>query len=119
MTKTYTLSPQFKIKGVEGKIGEISSQISFESLHPIIMAFGEGENRFYWVFTSQEGQQVLPGTKHALIILDVPRGTKSVHGKIYCEALISQKLFAELLPKRVETDHYAIDWNLTEAKPLY
>lgn len=118
VTKTYTISPQFKFKGVEGTIGGISSKISFESLHPVITAFGEGENLFYWVYSSQQNQPVSPGTKYAIIILDVPRGTKAVNGNIYYEAVISQKIFSDLLPKKAKTNHYPIKWNLNEAKPL-
>jgi len=116
--KTYTISPQLKFKGVEGTLGGIDNKISFESLYPIITAFGEGENRFYWIYTSQQDQPVHPGTKYAVIILDVPRGTKSVNGNIYCEAVISQKIFGKLLPRHARTSYYPIKWNLSEAKPL-
>ncbi len=118
VTKTYTISPQFKFKGVEGTIGGINSTISFESLHPIITAFGEGENRFYWIYARQQDQPVPPGTRHTVIILDVPRGTKAVNGNIYYEVVISQKIFGDLLPKKAKTNHYPIKWNLNEAKPL-
>ncbi|MGA3085594.1 MAG: hypothetical protein ABSE95_12505 [Thermodesulfobacteriota bacterium] len=116
--KSYTISPQFKFRGIEGTLGGITNKISFESLHPVISAFGEGENLFYWIYESQKEQTISPGTKYAIIILDVSRGTKTITGNIFCEALISQNIISDLLPKKAKTNHYPIKWNLNEAKPL-
>jgi len=114
--KTYTLSPQLKFKGVEGSIGGITNTISFESLHPFITAFGEGESLFYWIYTSQQEQSVSPGTKNAIIILDVPHGTKSVNGYIFCEAIISHRMFGKIMPRKAKTKHYPFKWNLNGVK---
>lgn len=120
VTKTYELSPEFKFKGVEVKVGKISHQICFESLRPIITAFGEGESRFYWVYTSLEGQEISPGIKHALVILEVPGGTESVSGTIYCEADMLKKMFGIFRRKVARSgEPYPINWNLREAKPLF
>jgi len=119
ITKTYTLSPEVKFKEIEGGLGGISYQIRFESLRPILSSFGEGENDFYWVYTSQEGQQVFPGTKHALVVLEVPRATKSVQGTIYYQILMAKKWLGIWKTKDATMDHDSINWNLNEAKPLY
>jgi hypothetical protein len=119
VTKTYVLSPQFNFKGIGGKVGDISYQIRFERLQPIINAFGEGESRFYWIYTSPKGQEVFPGTKHALIILEVPRGIKSVDGIIYPEVAMAKKLLGIRRLKDTKADPYPITWNLSGAKPFY
>src|SRR5204863_8967386 len=76
--RTYTLSPHFTISQVEEGMGQIGKEIRFTSLRPTITAFGEGESTFYWVYRGfQEQKAVTPETKHALIVLQVPRGTLS------------------------------------------
>lgn len=113
--KTIDLSLAFESRGAEGKVG-YGYQVTFKDLKPILMAFGEGENLFYWEYTSQQGHYVLPGAKRVLIILEVPHGTKILNGETYYEAVIEEEWLGRLRPKETKTNHYPIYWDLREAE---
>lgn len=118
VTRAYTISPQIKFQGIEGSLGEFDNKITFETLTPVITAFGEGENRFYWIYSFQHDQFVLAGTKYAVIILDVPIGMTNISGKIHCEAEIVQQFFGENVSKQAKINDYPIQWDLRDAKHL-
>jgi nucleoside phosphorylase len=119
-TKTYTLSPQIKFREVEASLGQIGKQLQFKGLRPTITAFGEGESTFYWVHQGfKEQKAVTPETKHALIVLQVPRGTPLVEGKIYYKTVIAKKMLGEWRKKDGFVNDYPIRWELQDAPPFF
>jgi len=116
-TKSYTISPHFKIAEMEVELGQISREIRFTALHPTITAFGEGESTFYWVYKGfQEQKEVIPETKYALIVLQVLRGTQSIGATISYEVDIARRLLGAWRDKESTTDPHPIQWDLSEAK---
>jgi len=116
INSTWTISPEGKFEKVEAKIGELGETIRFNRLIPIIKVFGIGENVFSWSYESQKQQKVIPGTKYALIILEVPKGTKNVSGTIYCEALLAKSILGEFREKESKTDSYLFNLDLSKTK---
>lgn len=113
--KAYTLTPQMKIQEVNAASEQSNPTIRFTSLHPEITAFGEGENEFYWVYKSAEGKGVMPETKHVLVVLQVPRGTASVDGRIHYMADIASPVLRGWIHKDGETQSYPLRLNLEDA----
>lgn len=114
----YTLSPQFNFVGVEASLVSAGFTVKFERLRPIVRAFGVGENYFYWVYSDATGEGVLPGTKHALIVLSVPSGRRSMAGRIrYCVTL-RKKTFGKWLKKQSRTDDYDFVWQLAKSPTI-
>ncbi|HET8851627.1 MAG TPA: hypothetical protein VFN02_03810 [Ktedonobacteraceae bacterium] len=118
-TKTYTLSPQIKFREIEASLGQVGRQLQFKGLRPTITAFGVGESKFYWVHQGfKEQQAVIPETKHALIVLQVPRRTSFVEGKIYYKTVIAKKMLGEWRKKDGIVNDYPIRWELHDAPPF-
>ena len=119
-TKTYALSPQIKIQEMEASLGQVSKQFRFSTLRPTITAFGRGESRFYWVYEGfEEQREVIPETKQALIVLQVPHGTTFVDGTISYEVVTAIKLFGAWQSRNGTTDPHQIRWELRDASPLF
>ncbi|MEA1867369.1 MAG: hypothetical protein U9N19_04615 [Thermodesulfobacteriota bacterium] len=118
VTKTYILSPQLTFKEVEGRVGELGYKVRFDSLRPIISAFGIGEHKFYWVYTSQDNQKLLPGTRHVLVVLQAPKKIDSIYAMISYEVVIVKKLFGQWRSSDAITDSYLMKRNLAGAKSL-
>ncbi|MHB8598582.1 MAG: 5'-methylthioadenosine/S-adenosylhomocysteine nucleosidase family protein [Ktedonobacteraceae bacterium] len=119
-TKTYTLSPQCTFKELGISMGRISRQIQFKGLHPIISAFGKDEHTFYWIHQGfKEQKAVFPETKHAAVILQVPRGTHLVEGNIYYNVKIVKKMVGGFRQKDGKVDTFPIHWDLQDAPPLF
>lgn len=123
VAKTYKLSPHLTIEPAELSLGEITRQITFTSLHPVIMAFGGGENKFYWVYKGLEDQheppKVQPETKYVLIVLGVPVGTESVKGQIEYELGLVKRRFGRWRSTKANVDSYPIHWTLRGAPPFF
>jgi nucleoside phosphorylase len=116
----YTLSPQLTIGPVDASIKQGDRQIRFPSLHPIITAFGEGESTFYWVYEkSQAYKRVIPETKHALVVLQVPRHTMLVDLTISYEMVVARQMLGLWRFRDATTDEYEIQWDLSKAQPFY
>jgi nucleoside phosphorylase len=119
-TKTYTLSPQFTFREVGISMRQISKQIQFKGLHPTISAFGKGEHKFYWIHQGfKEQKAVIPESKHAAVILQVPRGTRLVEGNIYYSVKIVKKMVGGFRPKNGKVNAFPIRWDLQDASPLF
>jgi nucleoside phosphorylase len=119
-TKTYTLSPQCTFKESGITIGQVSRQIQFKGLHPIISAFGKNEHKFYWIHQGfKEQKAVFPETKHAAVILQVPRGTHLVEGNIYYNVKIVKKMVGGFRQKDGKVDTFPIHWDLQGAPLLF
>jgi hypothetical protein len=115
--KKFVLSPEFKFKDFAGKIGELCYEFDYQSLEPIISAFGLGENRFYWEFSSSGIEPVFPGTKHVFVVLQVPLGTEFIGGTIHFEILGNRKSLGGIFQPTVSsTKNYILNWNLAEVK---
>ena len=110
--KAIGITPEGKFKDVGLKLGSYNTIVKFTRLRPEITAFGEGEHSFYWIYSSLENDGVLPGTKHALIILKVPHGTQQVRGEIYYEAVMSKEWFGGWRPTEANTAKEEFVWNL-------
>ena len=119
-TKTYTLSPQVTFKEVGISLGQVSKQIQFKGLRPIITAFGKNEQKFYWIHRGfREQEAVIPESKHAAVILQVPRRTSFVEGKVYYSIKIVKKMVGGLKQKDGNVNAYPIRWDLQDASPLF
>ena len=119
-TKTYTLSPQVTFKEVGISLGQVSKQIQFKGLHPIITAFGRNEQKFYWIHQRfKEQKAVIPESKHAAVILQAPRGTSQVEGEIYYSIKIVKEMVGGFRQKDGNVNAYHIRWDLQDASPLF
>lgn len=118
-TKTYTLSPQIRFKEIEASLGQIGKQLQFRGLRPTITAFGGGEHKFYWIHQGyREQKAVAPGTKQALMVLQVPRGTRYIEGKISAGVVIMKKML-EWRRKDGFVPEYAFRWELQDTTPFF
>lgn len=119
-TKTYTLSPQITFKEAGISLGQISRQLQFKGLRPIISAFGKNEHKFYWIHQGfKEQKAVIPESKHAAVILQVPRGTSLVEGAISCSIKIIKKMVGGFRQKDGKVNAYPVRWVLRDAPPLF
>jgi hypothetical protein len=119
-TRGYTLSPQLTIGQVQASISQVSRQIRFTSLHPTISAFGEGESTFYWVYEkSQEQKGVIPETKHALAVLQVPRQTKLIAATISYEMVVAREVLGIWRYRDARTDVCPVQWDLSKVTPYH
>ncbi|HLZ59151.1 MAG TPA: hypothetical protein VKR06_19580 [Ktedonosporobacter sp.] len=119
-TRNYTLSPDIKFQEIEVSLGQIQRTIHFESIRPTIRAFGVGESSFYWIHTGfEEQKEVIPETKHALIVLQVPRGTKSVDGAIWYQVTIAKKLVGRWKNRACDLISHPIHWELHDVIPFF
>jgi nucleoside phosphorylase len=119
-TRTYTLSPQVMFKEVGISLGQVSKQIQFKGLHPTITAFGKNERKFYWIHQGfKEPKVVIPGSKHAAVILQVPRGTLFVEGKVYYSIKIVKKMVGGWKQKDGNVKAHPIRWDLQDTTPLF
>ena len=107
-----------KIQEAKAASDQFSQQIKFMSLHPVITAFGEGENEFYWVYRGIDGKEVIPETKHVLVVLQVPCGTTSVEGYIQYMVDVASPILRGWIRRNGETDSYALRLNLKDV-PLF
>ncbi len=119
-TKTYTFSPQITFKDVGISVGQVGKQFQFKGLRPTITSFGTGESKFYWVHRGfKEQKVVIPETKQALIVLQVPRGVSLIEGKIYYRTVIVKKMVGGFRKKDGYVDDCPIRWELQGAPPLF
>lgn len=120
---TYLLSSTFKFQGATGKAGiesraDAGYEVQFKNIKPIITAFGQGENKFYWTYESQKGHKVLPGTRHVFVVLEVPHDTEDVSGMIYYQSSMRYTWLMEWRTKEIKSDHFPIEFKLSAATPL-
>lgn len=114
----YTVSADMQISMVGANTQQDGLRIHFEALHPFITAFGEGEKSFYWTYQgSKQQREVRPATRHALIVLQVPRGTQMVDGVVSYELEIAKSFFGQRLMIESQVEPYPIHWDLDEAMP--
>ena len=119
-TKTYTLSPQITFREAGISLGQLSRQIQFKGLHPTISAFGKNDHEFYWIHQGfKEQKAVIPESKHAAVILQVPRGTRLVEGDIYYHVKIVKKMVGGFRPKDAKVNPFPVRWDLQDAPPLF
>jgi nucleoside phosphorylase len=119
-TKTYTLSPQVMFKEVGISLGQVSKQIQFKGLRPTITAFGKNEQKFYWIHQGfKEQKAVIPESKHAAVILQVPHGTPYVVGTVYYGIKIVKQMVGGFKQKDGKVNAYPIRWDLLDASPLF
>jgi hypothetical protein len=117
-TTYYTVSADMRVSEVGANTQQDGLRIHFEALHPFITAFGEGEKNFYWTYQgSKQQREVRPATRHALIVLQVPRGTQMVDGVVSYEIEIAKSFFGQRLTIESEVEPYPIHWKLDEAMP--
>lgn len=121
VTRTYKLSPQITIEPVGlSFLGEITRQITFTSLRPVITAFGEGEHSFYWVYRgTEDAPKVVPETKQALIILQVPLETAAVDGQIHYEVVLAKRRFGTWRSTQPRVDSLPVYWTLRGTPPFF
>src|SRR5579863_2689967 len=118
--KRYTLSPDLTIVEAKTEAGQIGKHIHFTSLHPAISAFGEGERRFYWVYKEAQTQQgVIPETKHALVVLQVPHGTTAITATISYQTIMARQVLGVWRYTDGVTEERQIQWDLSKATAFY
>ncbi len=114
--KTYMLAPNIKISEIEDSLSASGRPIRFASLHPTITAFGEGGNRFFWTYEGfQEQRKVIPETKYALVVLQVPHGVLSISGTIKYELKVVTQWHGIWTRKKWPTSALPIHWKLNAA----
>lgn len=119
-TQTFTLSPRLHVQAVGASLGQVSRELHFTALYPFITAAGEGESRFYWTYRGAGPQkEVVPGTKHALVVLQVPRGTLSVEGVVRYEVVIAKSIMPGWRYEDGGTDEHVFHWQLQTAPPFF
>lgn len=117
--RSYTISPQTRFIPLEKPAKEADICLSFETLRPIITASGEGESVFYWTHKgAQEQKEVIPETKYAIAILQVPVNLSYVEATIEYEVITVRKLFGMWKRSEGETNPYTIRWNLPHVSPF-
>jgi hypothetical protein len=110
--KSVIISPEGKFKGVELSLGSYNTTVKFTRLFPEISAFGVGENNFYWRYSSSESNGVLPGVKHALIILKVPHGMRQINGEIYYNAVMAKQWLGNWRSTDAQSEKRPFAWKL-------
>jgi TIR domain len=117
-TTFYSVSSTMRISKVEANApGKL---IHFDALQPRITSYGEGEQSFYWTYQgSREQKEVAQGTRHALIVLRVPHGTRVVDGTISYEIVIAKNLLGLWRTVDSEVVPYPIRWQLGETVPSF
>lgn len=116
----YILNPGIQVQPRQAGEQENIHSIRFAALHPIVTAFGEGQSQFYWKYEGYKGQKaVMPETKQALAVLQVPRGTTEVVGTIRYELLMAMKHLSVWKWFDGETEPYTMRWKLNEAPTLF
>ena len=120
-TKIYTLSPQYTFREIGVNTGHIGRPLQFKGLHPIITAFfGENDREFYWIHEGFKQQKaVLPETKHAAVILQVPRGTHQVEGSLHYSVNIVKKIAGVFRQKDGRVDTFPFHWDVQNAPSLF
>ena len=101
--RAYTLGGKIAVKDVEGK-AEWKEEASFTRLRPVVIAYGEGEHRFAWEFTSQPTQEIDRGSKRVAVILEVPHGTDIVLAVITYQLEMQRKSIGEWVKPSVQPD---------------
>ncbi len=87
-------------------------------LQPVITGFGQGDFIFHWIYKGVNTRQgVLPGTKQALAILQVPRGLQSIEAEISAETLLVRRVFDN--PSERKTECFPVTWDLNQALPFW
>lgn len=112
VNKSVVIAPEGKFKDVELSLGSYNTTVKFTRLQPEISAFGVGENKFYWRYSSLGGSGVLPGSKHALIILKVPHGVRQVNGEIYFKAVMAKQFLGIPHSPVAHSDKQPFTWKL-------
>lgn len=120
---TYLLSSTLRFQGTTGKVGidgkaDAGYEVQFKNIKPIITAFGQGENKFYWTYESQKGHKVHPGTRHVFVVLEVPHGTDDIAGMVYYRGTLYYKWLTEWRYKETKSDYYPVEFDLSTATQL-
>src|SRR5579883_57697 len=116
--RRYTCSPQMKFKEVTAN-QEPEGEIYFDNIQPVIHALGDGESKFYWVYTGDGKRGVVPETKHALFILQVPSGTPAVEGIIRYEVIIATRRLGGWKSRQCKVSSCPIRWELSAAPSFF
>lgn len=121
--RTYLLSSTLRFQGITGNISldgkaDAGYEVQFKNITPIITAFGQGENKFYWTYESQDGHKVHPGTHHVFIVLEVPHGTDDITGMVYYRGTLYYKWLTEWRYKETKSDYYPVEFDLSTATQL-
>lgn len=113
----YELSPEFKFKEIEAKLGSVSYGVEFERLHPEITAFGVGESKFYWVYEGESGGELVlgGGATGVAISLRVPKGTNYLVGRISYALEMMYKFMGNFREQPGKTADYEFKWKLPQS----
>jgi nucleoside phosphorylase len=88
-------------------------EITFPDIRPVIVYGGKSEGHFYWTYRAPDtNTPLLPGTKHGLAILQVPRGTSRIEGSIYYRAIIVKRYYRLLQKTAAKTETVAFSKSL-------
>jgi hypothetical protein len=114
--RTYDISAEFGRAGV--KLGGGGSYVvSFKHIVPIVRAFGESSQEFYWQFERTKAGPLLLGDHSTLVILRVLKGSSIITSELYAEGLIESR-FPWLGKQEVFSDHKQVKWDLANAEPF-
>jgi hypothetical protein len=110
--KSVVIAPEGKFKDVQLNLGSYNTTVKFTRLQPEITAFGVGENNFSWRYSSLGSSGILPGTKHALIILKVPHGVRQVNGEIYFKVVMVKPWLGNWCSTNAHSEKRPFTWKL-------
>lgn len=83
----FGLSPKLKFQWFD--VGaDLSYQREFTVLKPKITVYDVGRSEFHWEYEGTLTAPILPGTRYALIVLEVPNDVTQVSGDIQAEAVV-------------------------------
>jgi hypothetical protein len=86
----WSLSPKLKFEKVEGSIGEISSEIKYSRLVPVVTAAGALESRFSWDMEETD-KYPLRGARWFHAVIKRPKGAEGVQANFSVTAKVRTK----------------------------
>lgn len=116
----YAISSNLRIEVLRAPSSQLGVPISFTTLSPQIISFGEGEQEFYWLYRGNEQRkEVSPETKYVLVVLRVPDETKEVNGMIRWEVKVCKSLQGTWRDKDCNQGFLPFRWQLGEKAPSF
>jgi len=109
-TLKFGLDPKLKFQWAD--IGtQLTYETEFEVLVPRITLYDVGRSEFRWEYEGTYSAPVLPGTRYALIILEVPKELAEVRGEVSFEATVLTGRFDLLREVTTYTSKLPVVWS--------
>ena len=86
--------------------------VKFKELKPIITAYCQGENEFYWIYTSIAEKPIEPGGRYVAAILHAPKDGKRLEAVISWKLELERRIFELWEPVVVRVNDYHLKLSL-------